>query len=89
MYSLALGSDALAFSEGKNDAVADFVYDTRLMVARSSGALVEIARDAFEVVANGNLMAWVSDPGSSQGHSGQAVALGSSRRRLTKSLHGP
>ena len=74
MYSLALGSDALAFSEGKNDAVADFVYDTRLMVARSSGAPVEIARDAFEVVANGNLMAWVSDPGSSQGHSGQAVA---------------
>jgi hypothetical protein len=75
VYSVAGSDKAVAFTVGKRDAKANFVYDTRLMIALASDKTAhELAHDSFEVAVDANRVVWVDDRAASQAPSPAAVA---------------
>jgi hypothetical protein len=75
IYSLAGSDELTAFTTGKRDAQANFIFDTRLMVASASDKTPHgIARDSFEVAVDAARVVWVDDRAASQAPSPAAVA---------------
>ncbi len=75
IYGLAASDAVVAFTKGKVNPEADFVYDTTLMVAATGDSTPhELARNSFEVAVDGRRVVWVDDRAASQGPSPAAVA---------------